>query len=831
MSKQSRRSARFKQALVAGASILAVALCALYAWLVVDLPTTENWRAGAMVPSTIIYDRQGRVLYEIMDPHAGHHQPVPLQDIPTRLQQATVATEDASFFSNPGVDPRAVIRAIWINLRGGQVLSGGSTITQQLARNLLLAPEERAQRTLVRKLREAILAYRMARSFGKDQILGLYLNHTYYGNMAYGVEAAANTYFGKPVRDLDLAECALIAGLPQAPSTYDPLANPQAASFRQRTVLNLMARAGYVAEEDAAAAAEEELSFAATPFPIRAPHFVMYVWDVLLREYGEEAVYRTGLRVHTTVDIDLQDRAREIARYHLHRLSFPEGKRPSHNVTNAAIVVLDPHTGELLVMMGSPDYFDSKIDGAVNVALMPRQPGSAIKPLTYAAAFQRDYTPATMLLDVRTAFPTREGNAYTPVNYDQAYHGPVLLREALASSLNIVAVKVLEHVGVSELVSLAQRLGMTTLRDPLRHGLALTLGGGEVRLLELTAAYATLANEGRFVEPRSILRVETSDGRVLQELLPQSDSQVIDQHVAFWISDILSDDTARIPAFGEGSVLALPRPAAVKTGTTTDWRDNWTVGYTPSLAVGVWVGNADNSPMIDVSGIDGAAPVWHQVMQESLKGTPTEHFVPPSGMVQVTVCAVSGHLPNAHCTRRRQEWFLAEQVPDQYCSIHRVLLVDKRTGAPATETTPSELADEQVVLCLPPEATEWADQTMTTADVPILIADPDSGRVSTWKALPPIVLTRPHDNATYSLAPDLPAVSQRIGLLAVCQDTHDIVRVDLYADNELLSSVDQPPYSTLWQLRAGEHRFRAEAVDTSGQRWSSAEVRITVLRP
>ncbi|MGB9879417.1 MAG: transglycosylase domain-containing protein, partial [Anaerolineae bacterium] len=385
------------------------------------------------------------------------------------------------------------------------------------------------------------------------------------------------------------------------------------------------------------------------PFPIRAPHFVMYVWEILRREYSEETLYRRGLRVYTTLDVDLQERAQDIARYHLQQLSTPRPGEPAHNVTDAALVALDPHSGEILAMLGSPDYFDPTIDGAVNVALMPRQPGSAIKPLTYAAAFARDYTPATMLLDVRSTFITREGDAYVPVNYDRRYHGPVLLREALGSSLNVIAVKVLEHIGVPELVSLAQKLGMTTLQDPQRFGLALTLGGGEVRLLELTAAYAAFANGGMRVTPCPILRVEDINGQVLWTMQPSVGPRVLDERIAYWITDILSDDSARIPAFGEGSALALSRPAAAKTGTTTDWRDNWTIGYTPDLVVGVWVGNADNSPMVNVSGISGAAPIWHNFMEEAHKGKPVQDFVRPPGMVQVEICSESGMLPNPYC--------------------------------------------------------------------------------------------------------------------------------------------------------------------------------------
>nr|MBC7244824.1 penicillin-binding protein 1C [Chloroflexota bacterium] len=814
-------------------ALLTLIACAwgLRTWLLTDLPSQDKLPAGTVAPSTILYDRHGRVLYEIIDPHVGRHQPVPLAEIPLYLRQATVATEDASFYQNPGVDPRAIIRAIYINLRGGEVLSGGSTITQQLARNLLLSPQERAQRTLTRKLRESILAYRLARTFSKDQILELYLNQTYYGNLAYGVEAAARSYFGKAVRDLDLAECALLAGLPQAPATYDPLTNPQAAKNRQRIVLNLMVKNGYISAEQAAAASDEELAFAATPFSIRAPHFVMYVWEILRREYGEEMLYRRGLRVYTTLDVDLQDRARDIARYHLQQLAQSRSGEPSHNVTNAALVALDPHSGEILAMLGSLDYFDPSIDGAVNVALMPRQPGSAIKPLTYAAAFARDYTPATMLLDVRSTFITREGDAYVPVNYDRRYHGPVLLREALGSSLNVIAVKVLEHIGVPELVSQAQKLGLTTLQDPQRFGLALTLGGGEVRLLELTAAYAAFANGGLRVEPRPILRVEDASGHVLWTLQPSVGPRVLDERIAYWITDVLSDDSARIPAFGEGSALALSRPAAAKTGTTTDWRDNWTIGYTPDLVVGVWVGNANNSPMVNVSGISGAAPIWHNFMEEALKGKPVREFVRPSGMIQVEICADSGMLPNPYCPHRRFEWFIAGREPRELCSMHQLIKLDRRTNEPATADTPPEYVSETVGIFLPAEAAEWAHEQKNAFGIHYIIASSSSEASSATSTIQPgIILTSPNPRATYRLVPNVPAANQRIEISALPVGLPDLAQVKLYIDEQLWATLDQPPYAVLWPLQPGQHTFRAEAMASSGQTWHSPPVQITVLQ-
>jgi len=809
---------------------LAAAAWAVHAWLFVDLPSVRSWPAGTVVPSTILYDRYGRILYEIMDPHSGRHQPVPLDEMPIYLRQATVATEDASFYTNPGVDLRAIVRAIWINLRGGEVLSGGSTITQQLARNLLLSPQERAERTLTRKLRESILAYRLARSFSKDQILELYLNHIYYGNLTYGVEAAARGYYGKSVSELDLAECALLAGLPQAPSLYDPLTDPQAARQRQQVVLNLMLKNGFISTEQAAAAAQEKLSFAATRFPIRAPHFVMYVWEILRREYGEEAIYRQGLRVYTTLDIDLQDRARDIARYHLQQLSLRSSTAAPHNVTGAAVVALDPHSGEILVMLGSPDYFSAAIDGAVNVAIMPRQPGSAIKPLTYAAAFAQDYTPATMLLDVRTTFPDREGNAYVPVNYDRKYRGPVLLRQALGSSLNVIAVRVLQHIGVPELVSLAGQLGMTTLRDPERFGLALTLGGGEVRLLELCAAYGAFASGGLRVDPQAILRVEDSKGQVLWSLQPSPGPRVLDERVAYLITDILSDDSARIPAFGEGNALSLSRPAAAKTGTTTDWRDNWSVGYTPDLVAGVWVGNADNSPMVDVSGISGAAPIWNAFMNEALKGRPAQSFTRPPGLLQVEICAESGQLPTSLCPHRRREWFIAGHEPETTCQMHQMLRLDRRTSALATTSTPPEYVVEQVTTVLPAEAAEWAREQEAASGVRYVIAAAASPTAGPLASQPRLVLTRPGPNTTYRLSPNVPAENQRIEISALPLYLGELVDVRFYVDGNVLATLNSPPYSVLWQLLPGQHTFLAEARDAAGQIWSSEEVRISVLQ-
>lgn len=832
--------------LLALLAVLALAAVGLLQWLSVDLPSPDRLYERAAAPSTHIYDRNGRLLYEILDPHGGAHTPVPLDRIPRACINATIATEDASFYSNPGVDFRAILRALWINLRGGEILSGGSTITQQLARNLLLSPEERRQVTLERKLRESILAWRIARRYSKDEILTLYLNETYYGNLAYGIEAAARTYFAKSVAELDLAECALLAGLPQSPATYNPLENPGAAQARQRVVLGLMVRHGYISQEEADLAAGEKLGFASTPFPIAAPHWVMFVWGQLEREFGREALYTRGLRVYTTLDLDMQEAIERIVRYRLAQLTEVREGQPPRNVRNAAVVVLDPRTGEVLAMVGSPNYFDPRISGAVNGALALRQPGSAIKPITYAAAFDptgpAPLTAATMMVDVRTAFLTREGEPYVPVNYDRVWHGPVLLRRALASSYNLIAVKVLDHVGLERMIALARQLGITTFDDADRFGLALTLGGGEVRLLELTAAYGAFANGGYRVEPITIARIEDSEGRILKARSGGPRERVLDERVAYLVSDILSDNYARAPAFGENSALNLTRPAAVKTGTTTDWRDNWTVGYTPDLVVGVWAGNADNEPMYNVTGVTGAAPIWHDVMETLLKGRPVREFIEPPGMVRVEVCADSGLLPvqesegegkqQVRCPHTIWELFIEGTQPTRMDDWHWEYTLDVRNGLLAGPDCPAEFTVRERYTRYPAEAQEWArwqgipqPPREYSPLCPDWQAGEQGGREAGGqgdsplhpRASTPLLITSPDPNARYRLSPATPASAQRLLVAVRPAEGVTLREVTLLVNGTPLATLTAPPYQALWPMALGRHTFTAVGVDVEGK--------------
>ncbi len=563
--------------------------------------------------TTRIYDRRGALLAELWE--EGRRTWVGLDRISPHLINATIATEDATFYSNVGVDPARIFGAALRNAQEGQVVSGASTITMQLARNLFLGPEQRYSQTMDRKLLEAGLAQELTALFSKDELLEMYLNLLNYGHLAYGPEAASQVYFGKPAAALTLAEAALLAGIPQGPAYLDPFRDFPAAKARQRVVLDLMARHGYLSQEQADAAYAEPLAL--NPDPDRrvflAPHFVFYVQDVLDARLGQGVAVRAGLTVTTTLDLRFQDLAQEIVARTVAALG------PKHDLTNAALVALRPFSGEVLAMVGSAAFGDERISGQVNVARSPRQPGSAIKPLLYALAFDQNLiSPASVLWDIPVVYDLGNGLQYKPTNYDGKFHGPVTVRTALANSYNIPAVKLLDAVTVERLLQRAAAFGIRSLdRGSDWYGLSLTLGGGEVTLLELTAAYAALASEGRQVAAEPILAVVDSRGRPVPLALrpPGEPLQAVSPAAAFLVTDILADNKARTPMFGADSPLRLTRPAAAKTGTTDDWRDNWTLGYTRFLVAGVWAGNTDGRPMKKVSGVAGAGPVWHDFME------------------------------------------------------------------------------------------------------------------------------------------------------------------------------------------------------------------------
>jgi 1A family penicillin-binding protein len=682
-------------------------LVAAYAAIAAGLPLPEELQSrSATFVSTHIYDRNGHLLYEIFDPSGGRRTLVPYEQISPHLINATVATEDERFWQHPGVDPIAVARAVWYNVQERRIVSGFSSIPQQLARLVLLSPEERYEQSLRRKIREVVLASEISRRYPKRDILEMYLNEINYGNLAYGIGAAAESYFGKEPSELTLAEAALLAGLPQAPAYWDPYADLERAQRRQAVVLDLMVQAGYITRAQAEAAQAEPLNLQPRRLDVEAPHFVTWVQQQLEQKYGADVLYRSGLRVYTTLDSDLQAIAQQEVQAHLATLN-------DRRATNGALVAMKPSTGEIVAMLGSADFDNPDIDGQVNVALRLRQPGSSIKPVTYVTAFEKGWTPSTLIWDVTTEFKDALGRPYVPRNYDGKEHGPVLVRQALARSLNIPAVKTLDFVGLPAMLDTAHRLGIASLSRP-DYGLSLTLGGGDVTLLEMTGAYAVFANGGRRAPPISILRIEDPAGNTIEEhrLSSGEHSYVISPQHAYLINDILSDNNARAPAFGRDNPLKLSRPAAAKTGTTDDWRDAWTLGYTPDLVAGVWVGNADNSPMKNVSGSRGAGPIWHNFMERALANAPKSQFPRPESIEEIEISADAGSLPSDACPpdRRRVEIFATGQGPlgPEY-DFHQFVRIDTSTSSRATEYCPADIVEERYFYVLPgKEGQEWA---------------------------------------------------------------------------------------------------------------------------
>lgn len=722
-----------------GAVILIITIISLllfqYYRIAATLPPVEDLRQrAAQFETTQILDRHGNILYEILDPSAGRRTYIPLEKISPYLVAATVATEDSGFYSHPGFDVTAIGRAFLQNFRGGETISGASTITQQLARTLLFTPEERSEQTYTRKVREAILAAEITRRYTKDEILELYLNEIYFGNLAYGVEAAAQTYFRTTADRLTLGQAAFLAGLPQAPSVYDVYSNREVTLRRTEQVLFLMYQTSReqgcifvsnspykvcVSALDVASATEEieGYQFPSPDIEIRYPHWVNFIRSQLESQFDPQTIYRSGFTVYTTLDPDLQDLAEEIVAVQVAALR-------DHNATNGALVAIRPATGEILAMVGSADFYNEAIDGQVNMAISPRQPGSSIKPLTYTAAFEKSWTPATLIWDVPSEFPpsgdlndTRP--PYKPVNYDDRFHGPVTVRTALANSYNVPAVKTLNFVGIYDnpqtpaeegLIALARRMGITSLTRN-DYGLSLTLGGGEVTLLELTGAYSIFANTGRRVPPIGITRIVDFNGQVIFEYSPPAGDQVIRPEHAYLITSILSDNEARTPAFGPNSVLNLPFQAAVKTGTTNDFRDNWTLGYVPELAVGVWIGNADYSPMQNITGLTGAAPVWAKFMQAAIgrleNGRPSP-FARPAGIVERVICTISGTEPSANCPSQRTEIFAADQPPLPASEdLWKKVLIDTWTGLAASPACDRFTEEKKVLNVTDPWAVRW----------------------------------------------------------------------------------------------------------------------------
>lgn len=698
---------------------------ALFYWYIIkDLPSVETLANRQVPVSTKIYDRNGVLLYNIYKDF--NRTPLPLSEIPPQMKLATLAVEDSEFYDHPGFSIKGILRSIKKNIENG-TLTGGSTITQQLVKNALLSSEK----TLTRKVKEVTLAILVEQQYTKDEILEMYLNEVPFGGTAYGVQEASQTFFGKHIKDVTLSEAALLAGLPRSPTQYSPFGNrPELAKTRQKLVLSLMEQNGFITREQYQEALEQELTYAEHKTDIKAPHFVAYVREVLEERYGKEAVENGGLSVTTSLDYEIQILAEEVVKEEVEKL----GKL---HVGNGAAVVMHPQTGEILAMVGSKDYFDIKNGGNVNVTTRLRQPGSSIKVVNYAYALSHGATPATMLDDTPVTYLVEGQPPYTPKNYEGGFRGKIALRNALAESRNIPAVKLLYTNGVNNMITLGRDMGITTWENPDNYGLSLTLGGGETRLLDMARVYGTIANYGEKPPLTSILHVqnykgETLDTAVCDEMYsnrgiiadtsdtktlsptPTSDfqtqdlfssrvlaasesasvvirntsttncttSQVLDPRVAFQLTDILKDNTARSASFGSNSLLVIPKhpEVAVKTGTSNDLRDNLAIGYTKDYLVAVWVGNNDNSPMGRIaSGITGATPIWHNILASLISEKPTYEWPVPQQMQKASICG------------RREEWFLSENVPAKFCFeewAKKVLGTNNQIQNPSVIPTP-----------------------------------------------------------------------------------------------------------------------------------------------
>lgn len=700
-----------------------ISLISLF-FLFKDVPSPAKLIKTPAPISTQILDRNGKMLYEVYSEYK--RTPIALVDIPDYVKQGTIAIEDKNFYLHHGIDLTGIIRATFNTIVKGKRLAGGSTITQQLVKNSLLSDN---QRTITRKIKEAILAIATELTYSKDQILELYLNYTPYGGTAYGIESAANTYFGKSAKDLSLAESALLAGLPQSPTSYSPFgARPELAINRQGEVLRRMVEDKYISEEQAETAKNEKLVFAKKNIVINAPHFSLMVRDSLVQKYGEDKVNLGGLRVTTTLDLELQQ-------YFEASLAAEMKKIAKLKISNGAAVVTKPNTGEIISLIGSRDYFNDDIDGQVNITTSFRQPGSSIKPINYAVGLLEGWPASTTYLDLPTCFNVAGQKQYCPKNYDNTFRGPVSMRLALANSLNIPAVKQLALNGLDSFIATASAMGISTWTDQSKYGLSLTLGGGEVTMLDMAKAFGTFANSGVTVPLISVTKVEDYTGKILEEidtekianivsvlpenwtdfwqkqnepkddLLPTNPRVTLPQEVAFIISDILSDNGARSAAFGSTSQLVIPgHTVSVKTGTTNDLKDNWTIGFTPDYLAVTWVGNNDNTSMSYVaSGVTGASPIWNTIMKKLLKDIKNRPLVQPETVTNFQVCNLTGLLAQQeNQCESHNEFFIENILPlgQTAYPLRQQIWVrrsDKQPILPGDETVDRDLEEHTVV--------------------------------------------------------------------------------------------------------------------------------------
>ena len=805
-----------------GFAVISVILTLLLIFLYSrDLPSPDRIQRKEGF-STLILDRNEKPLYDIYTDQ--NRIPIGFSEIPEHLKQATVAIEDKDFYKHQGFDPKGILRAFFniITFRG---LQGGSTLTQQLVKNVLLTQE----RTLPRKIKEFILAVQIERKYNKDEILQMYLNEAPYGGTMWGIESAAQGYFGKHAKDLTLTESVILAGLPQRPSYYSPFNNEDKAYlFRAEEVLRRMRKDGYITDRTEFEVKKDlnSVTFATPGAQLKAAHFVLYVKKLLVEMFGQNKVEEEGLKVVTTIDGELQSQAEKVVREELEKIKYLK-------VSNAAVMAVNPQTGEILTYLGSKDYEseEENFQGKFDVVSMGyRQPGSALKPITYAVAFSKGYTPSSLIMDVETQFPGgAEQKDYIPKNYDNKFRGPVQIRMALANSINLPAVKMTAQVGIKDILKTSFDMGLTSLeptdQNVTKLGLSLTLGGGEVRLLDLVPAYGVLATGGIKNELVSILKVTDNSGKTLLEHKKTAGKRVMGEDVSYLVSDILSDNQARSEVFGTRSYLYIPgKSVAVKTGTTDDKRDNWTIGYTPTVVVGVWVGNNDNSAMDPrlASGATGASPIWNRVIKEAIKKKADEKFIQPENVISLDIDAYGGGLPKEGKPQRR-EYFIKGTEPTAISPIYKKLKLSKSDNnklANAVEIATGSYTEKEFIIFEENDPTSRDDQNRFLDGINKWL----SGQSDPIFHPPSDISNKDENNIVVNIKK--PSDKEKIDSLSVqviaeAKAVKKITKIELYVDSNLKTKADDDILEETINLDIGIHKIKVKAYDEQGKNGES----------
>ncbi|TSC94981.1 MAG: 1A family penicillin-binding protein [Candidatus Berkelbacteria bacterium Athens1014_28] len=782
---------------------------ATFAWFAKDLPTPAKIAKMRPSQSTKIFDRNGTLLYETGELK---RTLVTSDQMSPLVKQATVAVEDQQFYSNYGINFRGVARAAFRDIfHIGSGVQGGSTITQQYVKNALLYSKQ----TIARKIKEVILAIELEFMYSKDQILTMYLNEIPYGGQTAGVEAASQLYYGKSAKDISLAQAATLAAIPQAPTFYSPYGtHTDRLIYRRNYVLDQMVKMKYITKEQAEEAKKEDTTTVGVSVKPRrqamlAPHFSMYILEQASAEFGEQRVEKEGLSITTSLDYNLQKTAETAVNNGMAKVGKYGG-------SNGALTAIDPKNGQVLAMVGSKDFFDTTIDGNVNVSTSLRQPGSSFKPYVYATALKRDdFSPSRILFDLTTDF----GGGYVPHNYDNNTHGPVTVRQALSNSLNIPAVKTTDLVGIDNILTTASDMGITPLTDRDRYGDSLGLGVGEISLLEHTNGFAVFANNGNHHDIHPILKVTDKAGKTIYEYKQEDDkgTQALDPQLAFEMQNIMSDNAARGMVFGTRSPLAFSdRPVGAKTGTTSDFRDAWTVGYTPSISVGIWVGNNNNKAMSrGADGVVVAAPIFHEFMVNFNKDKPVEQFVAPEGMSTITVERYSNKLPTAYSKVTTTDIFAKWQVPKDKDDVNIAINVCKANGLPAPDGTPAALVETKVFSNIHserPKNPNWENPVIGWAQAAGLYAPAPSGSCDVNNIAPPITvsITSPTNDAT---------VSGTGSLSATASNSANVSKIEFFIDGVSVGSDSSSPYSVSYNfdgLSTGRHSLTAIATDVNG---------------